>query len=81
MNVNELKIKALTAIGMQYDYIKILEDCEEQKDNPTYYTAQKNQLAGMREMFEAIFEDSYAPYTRAATHAMIVELSREVCPF
>lgn len=71
-SLNELKIKGLCAMGMQYDFLDALKDCEDAISNPQYFTAQVDQLRGMREMYDAIFGD--APYTKAACKAMLDEM-------
>ena len=68
----KLQYRALMAMMAQYDFIDVLKDCGDANDNPQYFTDQVNQLRGMREMFEAVF--GHAPYSKAATQAMIDDL-------
>lgn len=68
----QMKIKALKAIEMQYDFINLLISCGDAESAPQYYNGQIEQLRGMRDMYDIVFGD--APYTYAATMAMLDEL-------
>ena len=72
-SLNDLKVKGLCAMGMQYDFLDVLKDCGDAVSNPQYFTAQVEQLHGMRDMYDAIFGD--APYTKAACKAMLEEMN------
>lgn len=68
----QMKIKALKAIEMQYDFINLLISCGDAENAPQYYNGQVEQLRGMRDLFDVIFGD--APYTYVATLSMLDKL-------